>query len=304
MIFPVGEILALISRTFTLHPGDVIATGTPEGVGYVRNPPWLLGRATSSRCEVDASASCAPRSSIPAEGREHDRRTAQRMGGRPSAGVDRRRRADRPGGRDRTGRARRARAWSWNRGRRRPRPAAGQDHQCPHHDAPAAVGSGRRRSGRRRRCPSNTRRTPCSAPLCSGREVTRFEEIFQLTLRRPRRLPRTRPADRPAPRRGDSAGRGAPAATLRALARLRGSPRSTRTRSLRGSDRPRRRRAVRAPSTADFVLGCDGGASVVRPAIGATLRGRLGRHARTCRSCSARRAWPNGCRSTTSATTG
>ncbi|MEU0463824.1 fumarylacetoacetate hydrolase family protein [Amycolatopsis sp. NPDC006131] len=42
MIFEVGEVLSLISRTLTLNPGDVIATGTPEGVGYVRTPPWLL----------------------------------------------------------------------------------------------------------------------------------------------------------------------------------------------------------------------------------------------------------------------
>jgi 2-keto-4-pentenoate hydratase/2-oxohepta-3-ene-1,7-dioic acid hydratase in catechol pathway len=43
MIFELGEVLSLISHVFTLHPGVVIATGTPEGVGYVRTPPWLLG---------------------------------------------------------------------------------------------------------------------------------------------------------------------------------------------------------------------------------------------------------------------
>lgn len=42
MIFQVADILSLISRTFTVNPGDVIASGTPEGVGYVRTPPWLL----------------------------------------------------------------------------------------------------------------------------------------------------------------------------------------------------------------------------------------------------------------------
>jgi 2,4-diketo-3-deoxy-L-fuconate hydrolase len=42
MIFSVGEVLSLISRTLTLHPGDVLATGTPEGVGYARTPPRLL----------------------------------------------------------------------------------------------------------------------------------------------------------------------------------------------------------------------------------------------------------------------
>lgn len=42
MIFGVGEVLALVSATMTLEPGDVLVTGTPEGVGYVRTPPWLL----------------------------------------------------------------------------------------------------------------------------------------------------------------------------------------------------------------------------------------------------------------------
>ncbi|MEU9246234.1 fumarylacetoacetate hydrolase family protein [Streptomyces sp. NPDC048385] len=53
MIFDVADILALISKTFTLHPGDVIATGTPEGVGYVRNPPWLLTDGDVVEVEVD-----------------------------------------------------------------------------------------------------------------------------------------------------------------------------------------------------------------------------------------------------------
>ncbi|MFI1030480.1 fumarylacetoacetate hydrolase family protein [Streptomyces sp. NPDC020951] len=42
MIHHVGETLAHISRTVTLHPGDLLATGTPSGVGYARTPPWLL----------------------------------------------------------------------------------------------------------------------------------------------------------------------------------------------------------------------------------------------------------------------
>ncbi|GLZ47082.1 fumarylacetoacetate hydrolase [Actinomycetospora sp. NBRC 106375] len=43
LMFGVGETLALVSRTMTLHPGDVLVTGTPAGVGYARTPPWLLG---------------------------------------------------------------------------------------------------------------------------------------------------------------------------------------------------------------------------------------------------------------------
>jgi len=53
MIFSVGELLSRISRTFTLFPGDVIATGTPEGVGYVRTPPWLLQPGDVVEVEID-----------------------------------------------------------------------------------------------------------------------------------------------------------------------------------------------------------------------------------------------------------
>lgn len=53
MIFSVPEIIALISQTFTLHPGDVIATGTPEGVGYARTPQWLLQPGDTVEVEID-----------------------------------------------------------------------------------------------------------------------------------------------------------------------------------------------------------------------------------------------------------
>jgi len=42
MIFGVADLIAFISRTITLEPGDVIATGTPPGVGMARDPQrWL-----------------------------------------------------------------------------------------------------------------------------------------------------------------------------------------------------------------------------------------------------------------------
>ncbi|GAA3475165.1 fumarylacetoacetate hydrolase family protein [Nonomuraea roseola] len=53
MIFGIGDLLSRISRTFTLNPGDVIATGTPEGVGYVRTPPWLLRPGDVVEVEID-----------------------------------------------------------------------------------------------------------------------------------------------------------------------------------------------------------------------------------------------------------
>lgn len=42
MVFGVAELVSFISATMTLEPGDLIVTGTPAGVGFVRRPPrWL-----------------------------------------------------------------------------------------------------------------------------------------------------------------------------------------------------------------------------------------------------------------------
>lgn len=51
MIFGVAEIIAYLSRYFTLLPGDVITTGTPAGVGFARKPPIYL--ADGDTVEVD-----------------------------------------------------------------------------------------------------------------------------------------------------------------------------------------------------------------------------------------------------------
>ncbi|MFE2421964.1 fumarylacetoacetate hydrolase family protein [Streptomyces hokutonensis] len=53
MIHHVGETLAHISRTLTLRPGDLLATGTPSGVGYARTPPWLLRPGDTVEVEVE-----------------------------------------------------------------------------------------------------------------------------------------------------------------------------------------------------------------------------------------------------------
>ena len=53
MIFSVGEILAYLSEVMTLNPGDVIATGTPDGVGFKHNPPRFLGPGDTVDVEVD-----------------------------------------------------------------------------------------------------------------------------------------------------------------------------------------------------------------------------------------------------------
>ncbi len=54
MIFGVAEIVAYASGTMTLEPGDLIATGTPAGVGIFRDPPVLLGDGDEVTVEIDA----------------------------------------------------------------------------------------------------------------------------------------------------------------------------------------------------------------------------------------------------------
>jgi len=65
MIFGVAELIQYLSAHFTLEPGDVIATGTPSGVGFTRNPPvylvagnvlstWVRGIGTLTNLVVEA----------------------------------------------------------------------------------------------------------------------------------------------------------------------------------------------------------------------------------------------------------
>ena len=53
LIFSVPAVIAFISRSITLEPGDVIATGTPAGVGVFRDPPVFLEPGDRVRCEVE-----------------------------------------------------------------------------------------------------------------------------------------------------------------------------------------------------------------------------------------------------------
>jgi 2-keto-4-pentenoate hydratase/2-oxohepta-3-ene-1,7-dioic acid hydratase in catechol pathway len=53
MVYTVGDTLSLVSRTLTLRPGDLLATGTPSGVGYARTPPWLLQPGDVVEVEVE-----------------------------------------------------------------------------------------------------------------------------------------------------------------------------------------------------------------------------------------------------------
>ncbi len=53
MIFGVRELIEFSSRAFTLLPGDVIATGTPHGVGHFRKPPAYLQDGDLVTIEVE-----------------------------------------------------------------------------------------------------------------------------------------------------------------------------------------------------------------------------------------------------------
>jgi 2,4-didehydro-3-deoxy-L-rhamnonate hydrolase len=53
MYFSVAEIISYVSRSFTLEPGDVIATGTPSGVGVFRDPPRFLADGDVVTVEIE-----------------------------------------------------------------------------------------------------------------------------------------------------------------------------------------------------------------------------------------------------------
>ncbi len=53
MLFDVPALVSYISRHITLEPGDLIATGTPAGVGVFRDPPVFLEPGDRARCEID-----------------------------------------------------------------------------------------------------------------------------------------------------------------------------------------------------------------------------------------------------------
>lgn len=53
MIFDVPEIIRQLSAGFTLYPGDVILTGTPDGVGYAMKPPKTLKAGDRIKIEIE-----------------------------------------------------------------------------------------------------------------------------------------------------------------------------------------------------------------------------------------------------------
>jgi 2,4-diketo-3-deoxy-L-fuconate hydrolase len=53
MIFSVNELVSFLSRGITLVPGDVIFTGTPAGVGYVREPKLFMKSGDEVTVEIE-----------------------------------------------------------------------------------------------------------------------------------------------------------------------------------------------------------------------------------------------------------
>ena len=53
LIFKVPQLIAYLSSVFTLEPGDIIATGTPAGVGFARKPPRWLKPGDQVRIQIE-----------------------------------------------------------------------------------------------------------------------------------------------------------------------------------------------------------------------------------------------------------
>ncbi len=53
LIFGIPQLIAYLSSVFTLEPGDVIATGTPAGVGFARKPPRYLKPGDECRVRIE-----------------------------------------------------------------------------------------------------------------------------------------------------------------------------------------------------------------------------------------------------------
>lgn len=65
MIFPVARTLAIVSEIMTLEPGDMIAFGTPPGVGHARRPQLWMKAGDEVEVEIEGIGIC--RNTIVAE---------------------------------------------------------------------------------------------------------------------------------------------------------------------------------------------------------------------------------------------
>lgn len=53
MIFSISRLIESLSEGLTLEPGDLLATGTPSGVGYAMEPPCYLQDGDKITCEIE-----------------------------------------------------------------------------------------------------------------------------------------------------------------------------------------------------------------------------------------------------------
>jgi 2,4-didehydro-3-deoxy-L-rhamnonate hydrolase len=53
MVFEVAHLISYLSRFMSLHPGDIISTGTPPGVGFGQKPPIYLRAGNVIRLGID-----------------------------------------------------------------------------------------------------------------------------------------------------------------------------------------------------------------------------------------------------------
>lgn len=53
LIFKIPELIEFLSQSITLEPGDIIATGTPPGVGFARKPPVYLKDGDVAEVEIE-----------------------------------------------------------------------------------------------------------------------------------------------------------------------------------------------------------------------------------------------------------
>ena len=53
LIFGVPQLIEFITKSTSLEPGDVIATGTPAGVGFARKPPVYLKPGDVMEVDID-----------------------------------------------------------------------------------------------------------------------------------------------------------------------------------------------------------------------------------------------------------
>lgn len=68
LIFDIATLVTELSEVMTLEPGDVIVTGTPPGVGFVRTPPLFM--KPGDVCEVEVEGIGVLRNGVVDEGRE------------------------------------------------------------------------------------------------------------------------------------------------------------------------------------------------------------------------------------------